>query len=206
MRIIVYVLLLAALLVGCERVVSIHPAWLWNARASAPMCEVYRDFFRHIASNGAGTYVRSGTTTWRDTVAGYAGAHLGANRNGPELFNRGTGLGKDDAQREQFSVETSSYFAPVTSDQPLFIRDCFVDTAGIPQFYDGPPVWLELRDIVVGGRAELNVWLVSPVGISPDGANALLYAEINNTGGVFFLLERRGAEWVPIGNSVAWIS
>lgn len=59
-------------------------------------------------------------------------------------------------------------------------------------------------------RDEAALWQLTPVGLSPHGQHALLYAE--NIchgfcgGGFFFLFEKSDHGWTLIGTSVVWVS
>ena len=210
-RLLVYLVPMLLLVLGIERVTSVNPAFLWKNRAGNEVCEVYRSLHRHMSSLESRAILRSGTTRWRDTLG--ASIHLmlpgqPPQYPAPDRFDRGLG-GIADPRRakEEFTVDTSGYFPQVMMDRSLFIRHCFEDRQA--NFFDGFGWWLNVREAMFGSF-DVKLWELSPVGISQDGRNALVYAESSCGSwcgaGEFFLFERRGNEWVVVGASLQWIS
>jgi len=210
-----YAVAVVILLVAVERLVSVSPSLLWEQRAAAPMCDVYRSFIRHIEAYDHEAFVGSGTIPWEDTAALSMSRVFKTSATGndsaydaPRKFSRAPDREAKHAQDEEISIDTAPYFGPVTSNRSLFIRDCFSATQPSPSFYDGPFFWLSLREAVLGRGA--TIWRVSPVGISPDGRHALTYAESFCgswcMSGSFYLFERRDDAWVLLGARRAFIA
>lgn len=218
-RLLFYFALFAAFVVGLERVTSVQPAFLWRERATNDVCAVYRSLHQHLSSHESTVFLRSGTILWKDTLAASIGAMLPEappDYRAPDTFEREHGTGADAVvlqrnvtgeKKDTFTVDTSGYFGEVSVNRTLFIRHCFSD--GQASFFDGFGAWLNSREALLGS-SDVRLWEVSPVGVSPDGRYALVYAE-NFCGflcgiGSFYLFERRDHTWVLAGTSLQWIS
>jgi hypothetical protein len=189
-------------LIVAERTVALPPAFLWEARADARTCAVYRSFYRDVSKRQPAV-LHAGTARWlpfisldqRDARTGLTSLDV---RSGWPATSSDAGL----------TVDVSAYFAPLMRGQSLFIRHCFEGSGEMP-FFDGVPQLLYISD-ELGGVDRTLWWQVSPVGFSPDGQRALIYATDTCYGwcgfGVFFLFERRGQDWVLSGSSLAWIT
>lgn len=195
-------------LFAAERAVSLPPAFLWEQRANAQMCAVYRSFYREMSKENA-PVLHSGTARCLPVISVFDAEYRASGSLNQIEFQ--PGMWPVAGSRSKYVLDVSSYFAPLMAEQSLFVRHCF-DGSASAGFFDGPPVLLTLREFLshLSGGEDV-VWLqVSPLGFSRDGKRALMYATHTCYGwcgyGKFFLFERRGREWVLAGTSLAWIA
>lgn len=188
-------------LIAAERATSLPPEFLWEARADARACAVYRAFHRDISKVGV-SVLHAGTARWRPMIS-LDPEHDA--KSGLKNIEFQPGRLPSNAA-PKFVADVSAYFAPLMVERSLFIRHCF-DVPEGAAFFDAPPPLLFVRDMFV---ARDWWWQLSPVGFSPAGDRALIYVTDTCYGwcgsGMFVLLERRDNDWAIIGTSLAWIA
>jgi hypothetical protein len=166
------------------------------------MCAVYRSFYAHLRYNREWAFLRSATAPAGDDV-----------RSPSTFVEREWSVMAGHAV--YVKVDTSAYDAPIRSDEAVFIRGCF-EGRKRPRFYDGLALWLAAREYLIGDNDDrkVHLWLLSPIGFSPDGKRALLFAEIvchgwcacfGSCGAGFFLFEKRD-RWMLLGTSLTRVT
>jgi len=198
-------LLVAALFVaGCAT--SLPPV------ADTRSCAVYRTFYATVSEDWGRTLaVRTVPFSRNDDWP-----------TGPDTFDRDTGETRTEDWdgetfevpiREEFALDTNSYFRALTDGESRSLQGCFEGAQAEPDFFDGSARWLAARNWLRGGGrhvAQAGLWRLSPAGFSADGRYALIYAEYDCHGwcggGSFYLFEYRGETWVLAGDRWVWIA
>jgi hypothetical protein len=178
------------------------------ADASAASCEVYRALFDQLPDRRA-IFVRTASLPL-PPIAGVV----------PTRFERDTGAFEtvetegvsgsfEFPIREEFAFDTSAYSEALRSG-PFSIASCFSE--GDPRIYDGSFELLHLRENLLNRDDEgfVTLWTVSPVAISPDGIQAIMYGDHYCgglcAGGAYLVFEKQQHGWVLVGDRGVWAS
>lgn len=187
------------------------------AAATSQSCAVYVAFFENFDGEKA-TFLNPHSNRFSQIVAPGAPPRIA-----PAQFMGDTGKvekitlyrGAEPIERKikkRFAAHVSDYIEPLWSGKTANIKPCFQSSDSRPRFYKGRFKVLLTREKLLGRdkMGIVTVWRVSPIGISKDGARALIYADYYCGGvcggGSYFLFEYQSGAWVRIGEHRVWIS
>lgn len=187
------------------------------AIATAQSCAVYVAFFKNIDGEKA-TFLNPHSNRFSKIVAPGAPPRIAPVRfmaDSGEVEKITLYQGAKPVERKikkAFTAQVSNYFEPLWSGKTANIKPCFKSSDSRPRFHKGRFKALHIREKLLR-RDDLGivtVWRVSPIGVSGNGARALLYAEYYCGGicggGSYFLLENKSGAWIQIGEHRVWFS